>query len=146
MIYTLDYKSFSIYSDCNKLFCEVVSLKEIFQKNGYPLTFIDERFKRFLGNLYFVKPKVLTVDKKNLLLVLLYLGSPCHCKLELKYKSLLKEFSTVVSYRLCLKSRPYFLTYFVLKTEYLKIFVPEIFINFSVVAVMHLILEKHSGI
>ena len=49
-------------------------LKEIFQRNGYPKSFIDKWFKKFLDRLHIIKPTSRTVEKKVLLLVLPYLG------------------------------------------------------------------------
>ena len=36
-------------SDWTKLHRELVTLKEIFQRNGYPKSFIDKCFKKLLG-------------------------------------------------------------------------------------------------
>ena len=49
-------------------------LKEIFQRNGYPKSFIDKCFKKFLDRLHIVRPTSATVEKKALRLVLPYLG------------------------------------------------------------------------
>ena len=49
-------------------------MKKIFPKNGYPESFIDKCFKKFLDNIHLVKEKVPTVERKRLLLVLPYLG------------------------------------------------------------------------
>ena len=49
-------------------------MKKIFRKNGYPENFIDKCFKNFPDNIHLVKEKVLTVERKRLLLVLRYLG------------------------------------------------------------------------
>ena len=75
MIYTLAYRCFSICSDWNKFHNELKFLKEVFQKNGYPTSFIDNCFKRFLDNLYIVRNKLTTVEKKPLILVLPFLGA-----------------------------------------------------------------------
>ena len=52
-----------------------MTLKEIFQRNGYPKSFIDKCFKKFLDGLHIVKPTWETMEKKALPLVLPYLGS-----------------------------------------------------------------------
>ena len=49
-------------------------MERISQKNDYPENFIDKCFKKFLDNIHVVKEKVPTVERKCLLLSLLYLG------------------------------------------------------------------------
>ena len=51
MIYTLVYRCFILCSDWTKFHAELVTLKEIFLKNGYPTSFIDNCFKKFLDRL-----------------------------------------------------------------------------------------------
>ena len=41
MIYTLVNKCFQICSNCSRFHSQLILLKEIFQKNGYPENFID---------------------------------------------------------------------------------------------------------
>ena len=74
MVYTLVHKCFLICSDWTKFHAELTLLKKIFRKNGYPESFIDKCFKKFLDNIHLVKEKVPTVERKRLLLVLSYLG------------------------------------------------------------------------
>ena len=54
---------------------QVILLREIFKKNGYPENFIDRCFKLFLDRIHILKEKVPTVEKKPLRLVLPYLGN-----------------------------------------------------------------------
>ena len=49
-------------------------LRQIFQKNGYLQNFIDRCFKFFSSRIHILKEKVPAVERKPLLLVLLYLG------------------------------------------------------------------------
>ena len=74
MAYTLVHRCFRICSDWTKFYAELTFLKKIFRKNGYPESFIDKCFKKFLDNIHLVKEKVQTVERKRLLLVLPYLG------------------------------------------------------------------------
>ena len=74
MLYTLIYRCFTLCSDWSKFHRELVTLKEIFQRNGYPKSFIDKCFKKFLDRLHIIKPTSATVEKKALRLVLPYLG------------------------------------------------------------------------
>ena len=74
MVYTLVYRCFRISSNWTQFHTELTFLKRIFRMNGYPENFIDKCFKKFLNNVHLVKENVPTVEKKRLLLVLLYLG------------------------------------------------------------------------
>ena len=65
---------FSICSSSEKFHEEIVKLKEIFKLNSYPEKFIDRCIKRFLNKLYVSKVIELTAAKKELILVLPYLG------------------------------------------------------------------------
>ena len=50
-----------------------MTLKENFRRNGYPKSFIDKCFKKFLDRLHITKPTSATVEKKAIRLVLPYL-------------------------------------------------------------------------
>ena len=67
------YGRYRICSSWTKLHNELVCLKETFLKNGYPEDFINKLFKKFMDNLHVVKETTVTVEKKPLVLVLLYL-------------------------------------------------------------------------
>ena len=73
-VYTLAYRCLPIFPSWTKLHNELVCLKEIFLKNGYPEDFINKCFKKFMDDIHEVKVTTLTVEKK-LVLVLPYLGS-----------------------------------------------------------------------
>ena len=49
-------------------------LKDIFKKNEYPQFFIDKCIKKYLSKLFVPKRIFRTVDKKQVLLVLPFLG------------------------------------------------------------------------
>ena len=74
MVYILVQTCFRICLDWTKFLAELTFLKKIFRKNGYPESFIDKCFKKFLDSIHLVKEKVPTVERKRLLLVLPYLG------------------------------------------------------------------------
>ena len=69
MVYTLVYRCFDLSSDWTKFHRELATLKEIFQRNGYPKSFIDKCFKKFLDRLHIIKSTLATVEKKPLHLV-----------------------------------------------------------------------------
>ena len=68
MVYTLVYRCFKICSDWTKFHGELSFLKEVFLKNGYSLSFIDNCFKTFVDKLFIKRPQLATVEKK-----------PCFC-------------------------------------------------------------------
>ena len=74
MIYTLAYRCFKICSAWTKFHEERNFLKQVFLKNGYPLSFIDKCLKMVINKLVIKRPQVTTVEKKTLILLLPYLG------------------------------------------------------------------------
>ena len=54
-VYTLAFRCLRISSSWTKLHNELVCLKEIFLKNGYPEDFINKCFKKFMDNIHVVK-------------------------------------------------------------------------------------------
>ena len=52
---------------------QLIFLREIFQKNGYPENFIDKCFELSLNRIHILKEKVSTVEKKALRQALPYL-------------------------------------------------------------------------
>ena len=73
MLYTSVHRCFTLCSDWSKCHREFVTLKEIFQRNSYPKSFIEKCFKKFLDRSHIIKPTS-TVEKRTLHLVLPYLG------------------------------------------------------------------------
>ena len=75
MIYTLVDRCFRICSSWSMFHQQLIPLREIFQKNGYPDNFIDICFKLYLNRIHILKEKIPTVKTKPLRLVLPYLGT-----------------------------------------------------------------------
>ena len=74
MICTLAYRCIKICSDWAKFHEELNFLKEVFLKNGYPLSFTDKCFKMAINKLVIKRSQVTTVERKTLILSLPYLG------------------------------------------------------------------------
>ena len=74
LIYSLLYRYFRICSDWKKFHYEINKLKSIFSKNDYPSNVIDFCIKIFLNKLHHCKQSISTVPKKDIFLVLLFLG------------------------------------------------------------------------
>ena len=75
LLHTLLCRCFRICSDWTKFHLELVKLTDIFKNNGYPENLTNNCFKMFLDNKYGIQEKKITVPKKTLFLVLLYLGA-----------------------------------------------------------------------
>ena len=63
---------------------------EIFQRYGYPKSFIDKCFKKFLDRLHFIKPTLARLEKRPLHLVLPYLG-PVSLQVRTKIRNDMKN-------------------------------------------------------
>ena len=55
--------SFDILLESTRFYTELIFLKGMFQKNGYPENFIDKCFKKLLNNIHLVQENVPTVKK-----------------------------------------------------------------------------------
>ena len=66
-------------------YTEIVCLKEIFLKNGYPEDFINKCFKKIMDNIDVVKEATLTVENKPIVVVFPYFVSiPLQTRTKLK--------------------------------------------------------------
>ena len=74
LICTLLYRSFALVSSYENFHLEVVKLKEIINKNGYPVKVIDNCISKFLTKKFEIKSPVQTAAKKEINLFLPYLG------------------------------------------------------------------------
>ena len=74
-LYTLLHRCFNITSSYHKFHNEINALKQIFKLNRYLNQFTDRCKKQFLQKLHVTKTIQDTVNKKQLLIVLPFLGS-----------------------------------------------------------------------
>ena len=74
LVYTLLHRCFCLVSNMPKFYFEFEKLKEILLSNGYSNNFIDKCISKFMNKLYIKKPVMLTVPKKQLHLVLPFMG------------------------------------------------------------------------
>ena len=86
LIFTLLFRTFSIVQDFSKFRLEVFHLKEILKKNAFPIKLIEISVKSFLNKRLTEKPVTLTAEKKDLVIVLPFLG-----KLRLDLRTRLKK-------------------------------------------------------
>ena len=75
LLFTLLFRAYKISSDYSKLHEEIKKLKVIWQKNKFPLFFIDKCISKFLDKLFTVKRQNVVVNsKKDVIMPLVYLG------------------------------------------------------------------------
>ena len=74
LIYTLLHRCFCLVSDMSKFHFEIEKPQEILLSNGYSNKFIDKCISKFMNKLHIKKPAMLTVPKKQLYLVLPFMG------------------------------------------------------------------------
>ena len=138
MIYTLVNRCFQIWFSWWMFHQQLILLREIFQKNGYPENFIDRCFKLFLNRINILKEKVSAVEKKPLRLAPPHLGT-ISLQTRTKLQKLIKWYLTAVNYRLFLKVKINSVIIFALKTL-LPNFLQQVwFISFSVNYAMNLL-------
>ena len=75
LVSTLFYRGFMICSSFQSLHEEIEKLKMIFSKNGYPSKLVDKCILKFFNKQFEERRVVHTVPKKELLLVLPFLGT-----------------------------------------------------------------------
>ena len=75
LVSTLLYRAWMISSSFNSLHAEVENLKKIFSKNGYPSKFVDRCIFSFFNKIYGKKEPVHTVPKKELTMIMPFLGT-----------------------------------------------------------------------
>ena len=91
LVHTLLHCSFSICSSHERFHEEIVLLKEVFTKNEYPQFFIDKCITKYLNKLLVPKRIIHTVDKKQVLLVLLFLR-PLSFEIRSRLQKCLKNY------------------------------------------------------
>ena len=104
MVYTLAYRCFKICSDWAKFYEEFSFLKQVFLKNEYPLSFIDNCFKTFVDKLFIKRLQLITVEKKTLFLSLPYLGE-ISLETRTKLRKSLKGLLNFCKYQIVFKSQ-----------------------------------------
>ena len=114
LIFTLLFRCYSLCSNYEKFHVEIEFLRDIFKRNSYPSNLVENAISIFLKQLYVPKKVVLTVPKKELLLILPFMGNlsislrkqihSCFgqilppCKIKLIFKST-NRLSTIFSFK-----------------------------------------------
>ena len=74
LIYTLLFRAFKLCSNFELFHQEILHLKDIFKRNGYPGNFIDVCIKRYLNQVFIEKKIYAIAPKKELVCVLPFIG------------------------------------------------------------------------
>ena len=74
LVGALIFRCFEICSSCEGLHSEIDCLKEIFKRGGCASGFVRLCVKKFFDKLYITKKNYQTVEKKQLLIILPFLG------------------------------------------------------------------------
>ena len=75
LISTLLYRAYMINSSYHSLHVEIEELRKIFRRNAYPNSFFDKCVLRFFNKVYDKSLPVHTVPKKEVVMILPFLGS-----------------------------------------------------------------------
>jgi len=75
LIYSLLFRCFRICTDYNRFHNEIVFLKDVFNRNGYPYNVVDFCIRIFLSKIYRPKVETCTVPKREIDIVLPFLGN-----------------------------------------------------------------------
>ena len=89
LIDTLLFRCFSIWCGYTSFHLEIKNLSEILKKNSYPSRIIEQSIRSFLNKLHVPKKVIPTVPKKELFIVLRYLGTLSSIQFKAKIKNLL---------------------------------------------------------
>ena len=123
------------------LHIEVEQCRSIFKCNNYPVDITDQCIKKFLDKLYVSKQIAPTVPKKELFIVLTFLGNVSMKLRTCLYKSVSKTlpqynmkviFQLKIDWVICLN----------LKTRFPYIIAPILFTHFSVVTAILCVVTK----
>ena len=74
LISSVLYRAFKLCSNFEIFHQEIIFLKDLFKRNGYPSNFIDKCIKTFLDKIFIEKKVFLVAQKKELVCVLPFIG------------------------------------------------------------------------
>ena len=104
LISTLLHRAYTLCSDYGKLHEEINKLKMIWQKNNFPLSFIDRCIKKFLDKLFIKRNTSKPVsNKKEVMICLVFLGK-ISIQVKKKLLHIFKECGKGIHLRVVFKS------------------------------------------
>ena len=131
---TFLFSCFLIWSDYTTFHLEVENFGEMLKKNSYPSRIIEQSIKSFLNKLYVPKNVIPTVPKKEIFIILPYLGTMSfnlNQKLRTCFKNSLPQCNIKITW--LLSWQILFLLFWVLKMIFLKCYSLTQYINFCAV-------------
>ena len=111
LVSTIIFRSFTICSDMPKFHQEICKIKDIFIKNGYSEKFLVKCVKTFPNKVFIPKRIIQTAGKKQVTIVLLYMGmisTELKVKLHKRFKKLLSACDLTVIFKVSLRMKNYF--------------------------------------
>ena len=120
---------------------EVEQLQQIFKCNNYPVALIGQCVKTFLNKIYVSKRILITVPKKDVLIVLPFLGQ-FSLNLRSRLYHCFNKTLPQCNIKIIFQSKNRLSNLFDLKTVFPKNFVPILFTNFCVVIATLLFMVK----
>ena len=117
LISTLLYRAYMINSTNVSVHEEVERLKEIFKSNGYPMKFVDRCILKFFNKRYEKKTPVHTVPKKEVTIVLPFLGTTSH-DVKKKLTSSFRKFLPFCEVKFVFKTACRMSSYFSFKDKF----------------------------
>ena len=143
MIFTFAFRIFLIVSDFSKFHKEVNYLKDVLKNNYFPTTLVDKCIKMFLNKQFAHKMVEHTVSKKELFLVLPYLGMSFF-RLKTRLQKVSKSNISFCKIKIIFKSSVRLSNFFGLKIR--CVYALTLLMNLRAVDAMLPIMAKHAGI
>ena len=104
LIHTLLHRAYTICSDYSKLHQEISRLKMIWQKNSFPLSFIDRCIKKFLDSIFVKRTSSKPVStKKEVMICTEFLGK-VSIQMKKKLQQIFRECGKGIRLRIVFKS------------------------------------------
>ena len=103
LIATLLHRTYTICSDYVRLHEEIMKLKTIWQKNNFPLFFIDKCVKKFLDKIFIRKTQQEPIGKKEFTVPLVFLGK-LSLQIKKKLQTIFRELSPGIKLKVVLSS------------------------------------------
>ena len=141
LISSLLHRCFNITSSYEKFHNEINALKQMLKLNGYPTQFIDRCIKQFLQKLYVTKAIQDAANKKQLLIVLPFLGAQSFL-VRKRLQSRIRNTIPYSSLRIVFQSKTRLSSLFCFKDIIPKEISSHLCINLRVVAATQLVMES----
>ena len=145
LIKSLLFRCFNLCSDFVEFHHEIDILKGILYKNSYPRDFVDKCIKDFLDRVLMPKVVVSTVPKKDLMIVLPYLGK-LSLQIRTRINHVMRNKLPHCNLRIVFQTKCKLINFSHSKIKFLYSYVLALFINLSAVAAMLPIMAKLSAI